>query len=148
MSTAIPAPAAATTGPMAATSSTSSKSSSSALTEATSGLGKDDFLKLLVAQLQNQDPLSPVNDQEFMGQLTAFSTLEQVTNLASSSERLNETMTGNQSISLIGHQVTYLKADGTSAEGTVEKVDFSGETLTLTIDGEDGIKPGLVTEVK
>jgi flagellar basal-body rod modification protein FlgD len=132
----------------ASASSASSTSSGSALTNATSGLGKDDFLKLLVAQLQNQDPLSPVNDQEFMGQLTAFSTLEQVTNMATSSERLNETVSSNQSIALIGHQVTYTKADGTAAEGTVEKVDFSGETLTLTISGEGGIVPGSVTEVR
>jgi flagellar basal-body rod modification protein FlgD len=132
----------------ASASSASSTSPSSALTNATSGLGKDDFLKLLVAQLQNQDPLSPVNDQEFMGQLTAFSTLEQITNVASSSERLNETVTNEQSIGLIGHTVTFTKADGSTAEGKVEKVDFSGETLTLTIDGETGIVPGSVTEVR
>ncbi|HEX8753137.1 MAG TPA: flagellar hook capping FlgD N-terminal domain-containing protein [Solirubrobacterales bacterium] len=133
----------------ATASSGSSTSTSSALTEATSGLGKDDFLKLLVAQLQNQDPLSPVNDQEFMGQLTAFSTLEQVTNLASSSEHLNETVNNEQSIALLGRTVTYTKADGTTAEGTVEKVDFSGEKgLLLTIGGESGIKPGVITEVR
>jgi flagellar basal-body rod modification protein FlgD len=133
----------------AAASSASSTSSSSALTAATSGLGKDDFLKLLVAQLQNQDPLSPVNDQEFMGQLTAFSTLEQVTNLASSSEHLNETVNNEQSIALLGRTVTYTKADGSSAEGVVEKVDFSGEEgLQLTVGGETGIKPGVITEVR
>lgn len=145
MSTAIPALAATATS---STTSTKSSSASSALTNATDGLGKNDFLKLLVAQLQNQDPLSPVNDQEFMSQLTSFSTLEQVTNLASSSEQLNETVTGEQSIALIGHQVTYTKADGTSAEGTVEKVDWGEGGLALTISGEGGIKPGAVTEVK
>lgn len=133
----------------ATASSASATSSSAALTEATSGLGKDDFLKLLVAQLQNQDPLSPVNDQEFMGQLTSFSTLEQVTNLASSSEHLNETVNDQQAIALIGHTVTYTKADGTTAEGVVEKVNFSGEEgLLLTIGGEAGIKPGVITEVR
>jgi flagellar basal-body rod modification protein FlgD len=112
------------------------------------GLGKDDFLKLLVAQLQNQDPLNPLNDQEFMGQMAAFSTLEQVTNLATSNERLSETVAADQSIALIGHQVTYTKPDGSTAEGEVENVDFSGESFTLTIAGEAGIVPGAVTQVR
>jgi flagellar basal-body rod modification protein FlgD len=115
---------------------------------ASNGLGKDDFLKLLVGQLKNQDPMNPVGDQEFMSQMAAFSTLEQVTNLAASSERLNETVASDQSIALIGHQVTFTKADGTKAEGEVEKVDFSGESFTLTIGGEAGIAPGTVTEVR
>ncbi len=63
----------------------------SALTKATGSLGKDDFLKLLVGQLQNQNPLDPVGDQEFMAQMAAFSTLEQVSNLSASSERLETT---------------------------------------------------------
>lgn len=116
--------------------------------EATNGLGKDDFLKLLVGQLKNQDPMNPVGDQEFMSQMAAFSTLEQVTNLAKSSEQLNETVASDQSIALIGHQVTYTKADGTTAEGTVEKVDFTGESFNLTIGGEAGIVPGAVSEVR
>lgn len=112
------------------------------------GLGKDDFLKLLVAQLQNQDPLSPVNDQEFMSQMTAFSTLEQVTNLAASSEALSQTIAGNQSISLIGRHVTYAKEDGSTAEGVVEDVSFGEEGVSLTVGGESGVVPGLITEVR
>ena len=83
-----------------------------------------------------------------MAQMAAFSTLEQITNLAATSEQLNETAASNQSIALIGHQVTYTKADGTSAEGEVEKVSFGGEGFTLTIGGEAGILPGTVTEVR
>ena len=45
-------------------------------------LGKDDFLKLLVTQLQHQDPMNPTDNNEFMNQMTSYSTLEQVTNLA------------------------------------------------------------------
>jgi flagellar basal-body rod modification protein FlgD len=112
------------------------------------GLGKDDFLKLLVGQLQNQDPMSPVGDQEFMGQMAAFSTLEQVTNLATTTEQLSQTVAANQSIALIGHQVTYSKADGSEAEGKVERVNFDGEGFTLTIGGETGVAPGLVKEVR
>ena len=112
------------------------------------GLNKDEFLQLLVGQLKNQNPLSPVGSQEFMSQMAAFSTLEQVTNLAVSNEELNGMISTNQSLSLVGHQVTYLKEDGTTAEGTVESVDFGKEGASLTIGGVSGISPGQVSQVK
>jgi hypothetical protein len=54
----------------------------------------------------------------------------------------------SQSLSLVGHQVTYLKEDGTTAEGTVESVDFGKEGSSLTIGGVSGISPGQVSQVK
>jgi flagellar basal-body rod modification protein FlgD len=113
-----------------------------------SGLNKDEFLQLLVGQLKNQNPLSPVGSQEFMSQMAAFSTLEQVTNLAVSNEELNGMISTNQSLALVGHQVSYAKEDGTKLEGTVESVDFGEEGASLTIGGVSGISPGAVSQVK
>lgn len=112
------------------------------------GLNKDEFLQLLVGQLKNQNPLSPVGSQEFMSQMAAFSTLEQVTNLAVSNEELNGMISTNQSLSLVGHQVSYLNEDGTTVEGTVESVDFGESGSSLTIGGVSGISPGQVSQVK
>jgi flagellar basal-body rod modification protein FlgD len=59
-------------------------------TSATGGrqtLGQSDFLKLLVTQLQNQDPLKPVDNQEFIAQTAQFSQLEQMTKLVSLMEK-------------------------------------------------------------
>jgi flagellar basal-body rod modification protein FlgD len=112
-----------------------------------SGLNKDEFLQLLVAQLKNQDPMSPVGSQEFMSQMAAFSTLEQVTNLSVANEEQNQMMAINQSLSLVGHTVTYTKEDGSTAEGKVESVDFGEEGFSLNINGETGIQPGAVTKV-
>ena len=50
-------------------------------TEPQNALGKDAFLRILVTQMKNQNPLEPLKDTEFIGQMTQFSSLEQLTNL-------------------------------------------------------------------
>lgn len=110
-------------------------------------LDKNQFLDLLVAQMKNQNPLSPTNSQEYVSEMAQFSTLEQITNVATSVEEQNQMTTVNQSIGLVGKTVTYTKEDGTSAAGTVESVDFDEEGFSLTINGEAGIQPGTVTKV-
>ncbi|OJU81551.1 MAG: hypothetical protein BGO11_06705 [Solirubrobacterales bacterium 70-9] len=112
------------------------------------GIDKNQFLELLVAQLKNQNPLNPVGGQEFMSQMAAFSTLEQVTNLTAGSEELNQMMAAGQSLALVGHDVTYTKADGSTAAGTVESVQFGKNGFSLTVNGEAGVLAGTVTEVR
>src|SRR3712207_9029670 len=78
-------------------------------------LGKDDFLKLLVGQLRHQDPLDPLKDAEFMGQMAQFSSLEQLANVS-------KTLEVDRAFSLINREVTYKDKDGGTTTGTVEKV--------------------------
>src|SRR5919112_2059436 len=82
-------------------------------------LGKDDFLKLLVGQLQHQDPLAPSDDQQWIGQMAAFSQLEQVSNTAETTQKIVDTLNTNGTLSLIGRTVTYLDEVGASHSGTV-----------------------------
>src|SRR3954454_14334575 len=111
-------------------------------------LGKDDFLKLLVAQLQHQDPMNPTDNNEFMNQMTPYSTLEQVTNLAKTNEAMAQTLTMGQSLGLLGKTVTYVGDDGKTAHtGVVEKVVTEGGVAKLTIDGVGDIDPASVSEV-
>ena len=108
---------------------------------ATNGnLGKDDFLKLFVAQLQHQDPMSPMENAEFIGQMASFSSLEQMSNLAAANEKTN-------AIGLIGRTVTYTDAAKQSHTGKVEKVTTVDGKPSLTVAGVDKIDPATITQV-
>src|SRR5256714_4975446 len=111
-------------------------------------LGKDDFLKLLVGQLQHQDPLAPSDDQQWIGQMAAFSQLEQVSNMAASTQKIVDTLNTNGTLSLIGRTVTYLDSSGGSHTGNVDTVDMADGKATLTVDGVAGVDSGSVTQVK
>ena len=111
-------------------------------------LGKDDFLKLLIGQLQHQDPMSPSDPSEQMGQMTQFSILEQLSNLAQSQQAAASNDYDQQAVALIGRTVTYTRADGSTASGVVETVAFTSRGPTLTINGESGIAPVVVSEVR
>ena len=107
---------------------------------ANSAMGKDQFLKLFVAQLQHQDPMNPMQDSDFMGQMASFSTLEQVSNLASKNARSN-------AIGLLGRTVTYKNKDGAELTGTVEKVSTKDGKPSLTVGGADGVDPSSISQV-
>ncbi|UOQ47873.1 flagellar hook assembly protein FlgD [Gracilibacillus caseinilyticus] len=84
-----------------------------------SSLGKDEFLRILMTQLQNQDPLNPMEDKEFISQMATFSSLEQMMNMSSAIESL----VVNQSVSpviqyshLIGEEVEYYRLDEETGE--------------------------------
>lgn len=106
--------------------------STSKETKGTSELGKDAFLQLLVCQIQNQDPLNPQDDTEFVSQLATFSQLEQMQNLNSSYEK-------SQAFSLIGKDVILNTEDSTGREmqvaGKVQYVNASGSNIQLYVNG-------------
>jgi flagellar basal-body rod modification protein FlgD len=111
-------------------------------------LGKDDFLKLLVGQLQHQDPLQPSDDQQWIGQMAQFSQLEQVSNTAQTTQKIVDTLNMNGTMALIGRTVTYLDQAGAAHTGPVQTVDVAGGTASLTVDGVAGIDAGSVTQVR
>jgi flagellar basal-body rod modification protein FlgD len=140
----VPTAAAASTeaAPAATARSASASAPAAATPENPNGvLGQNDFLKLMIAQLQAQNPLEPGNSNEYVNELAQFTQVEQTTNLANSSE-----LTG--AVQLIGHKVTYNNADGTQASGTVESVQSSASGTTVTVEGIAGIKTTAITEVQ
>jgi flagellar basal-body rod modification protein FlgD len=110
-------------------------------------LGKDQFLKLFVAQLQHQDPMNPMQDQDFMGQMASFSTLEQVTNLAAANEKIAASITASTAVNLLGRTVTWTDSADVSHTGVVEKVTTAGGTPSLTVGGTDGVDPATISQV-
>jgi flagellar basal-body rod modification protein FlgD len=125
---------------------TSGTGTASTTKTGTQTLGKDDFLKLLVTQLQHQDPLKPMDDTQFMSQMAQFSTLEQMTNMGDEIERMSFSGQVGQAVGLIGRAVTYEKKDGSTAQGTVQGVDIEDGKILVTIDGEK-VEPGLIRSV-
>ncbi len=110
-------------------------------------LGKDAFLKLFVAQLQHQDPMNPMSDSDFMGQMASFSTLEQVSNLALANEKIAANLSSSSAIGLIGRTVSYVGANDEIHTGTVEKVTTKDGKQSLTVAGVDGVDPSTITQV-
>ncbi len=95
-----------------------------------SDLGKEDFLTLLVAQLSHQDPMNPMDDKEFVSQLSEFSSLEQLTNISTGIDEMNNS-TGRQemisAVSFIGKDV---RAGGYGLSKADEKVSSLYFTIT------------------
>lgn len=69
-------------------------------------LGQDDFLKILIVQLQNQDPMQPMQDRDFIAQMATFSSLEQMTNMSKAMQEMRGMMLG-QATSYIGKEINY-----------------------------------------
>ena len=93
-------------------------------------LGKDDFLKLLIAQLQNQDPTSPMENTEFIAQMAQFSSLEQMTNMSSAFEKMTAFINSSEAASTLGKTVQ-LTVGGNQVEGVVEQATRGAEPQIL-----------------
>lgn len=102
-------------------------------------LGKDEFLKILMVQLQNQDPLDPMDDKDFVAQMATFSQLEQTMNMASSMDRLVENQTISPVIQyshMIGKEITYedVNDDDTKEFVTSEVVSVSQKMVVRSLN--------------
>ena len=139
--------------PYTSKASSSQKSSDSKVVSDAVGkaLGKDDFLKLLTTELRNQDPLSPMDNKDFISQMAQFSSLEQTNNMANSIEILNSSISSlfqhsllSQGAALIGKQVSGMDSAGESLiEGIVEAVSWLNGNPQLQLRMADGSLKGM-----
>lgn len=142
-------------------SGVSSPSYTQELASSNQTMGKDEFLKLLITQLQYQDAMNPMDDKEFISQMAQFSSLEQIQNLSSimenglqniakSQETLSENIAGsmvlmldylamgtiNQGMSLLGREVTYQSGEEEKT-GTVTAIRKVDGYFKIIVDGEE-----------
>src|SRR5450631_802767 len=118
-----------TTSPIAATSAaTSGAMSNDSVSGAQQTLNQRDFLQLLVAQMQNQDPLNPQSNTDMAAQMAQFTALTQSSAMSSSLSML-------QANSLIGSTVTLQLDSKTTANGVVEGVILNGGTPQIIVNG-------------
>ncbi|WP_309087085.1 flagellar hook assembly protein FlgD [Domibacillus sp.] len=125
-----------------------------------SALGKDEFLKILMAQLQNQDPLNPMEDKEFIAQMAQFTSLEQMVNMTSMIEKMVQSQTASQMInyqSFVGKDVTWHKLTDQTDEngqpivetgkGTIASIKFAGENVQFTLTDGTVLEPANISEL-
>ncbi|MFS0839352.1 flagellar hook capping FlgD N-terminal domain-containing protein [Paenibacillus sp. 1P03SA] len=102
-------------------------------------LGKDDFLKILITQLQNQDPMQPMQDKEFVAQMAQFTSVEQLSNMASEMKLLRSSL--GFTSSLIGKDISWMsKTDSgetVMANGVVESIIVRDGVQYATVGGKE-----------
>lgn len=115
----------------------------------TNTLGKDDFLKLMIVQMKNQDPLNPMDNTEQLAQQAQFSSLEQMQNINTNLEKLLAKFELNErsiAMSMLGKMVKgFRQVADSSGELTMEEfegittgVDFNGNVPTIIVQTENG----------
>ncbi|MEC2053808.1 flagellar hook assembly protein FlgD [Peribacillus psychrosaccharolyticus] len=122
-------------------------------------LGKDDFLKLLMTQLQNQDPTSPMDDTQFISQMATFSSLEQVSNISTTLDKFVSLQQQNSLISynqFVGKEVTWhniIESEGSEpiiqeGTGVISSIQFKGDSVNFILEDGTSLEPGNISEVK
>jgi flagellar basal-body rod modification protein FlgD len=111
-------------------------------------MGKDVFLKLLVAQMRYQDPSNPVDSSQMMAQTATFSQvekLEQLVNQNASMLVLQESATAG---ALVGRKATYTDTNGASVTGTVTSVRLANrDSEAIAVIGGVEVQVGRITEI-
>lgn len=100
--------------------------------------GRNEFLQLLVTQLQNQDPLEPVQQTDFLQQLAQFSTLEGIEKLNTSFGDLLKAHELSEGMGLVGRNIRFSTGeDGATSEGRVDEVSTRNGRVVLRVGEQD-----------
>jgi flagellar basal-body rod modification protein FlgD len=107
-------------------------------------MGKDEFLKLLITQLEHQDPTNPMEDRDFLAQMAQFSSLEQMLTLNTNVGKMANNMTFQSSFDLLGKEVEIQSEDKTddngnlrTVKGMVQAISKSGDDTVVMVNGEN-----------
>lgn len=123
-------------------------------------MGKDAFMKILIAQMANQDPTNPMKDTEFVAQMAQFSSLEQTMNLANAFEKFAASQNQSQLIqynSFVGKEIRWHEVSDKKGEddkpiinegtGVIQSIKYiDGSVIFTMADGKE-LSPGNISEV-
>ncbi|HZS90579.1 MAG TPA: flagellar hook capping FlgD N-terminal domain-containing protein [Chloroflexota bacterium] len=143
-----PAPGISTASGTASTPANATGTAQQATTQSLAGT--DTFLKLLVAQMRNQDPMQPMDDQTFISELAQFNTVEQLLNVKQSLDAQAGSQQAAEAMALLGKRITYTSATAggnTTSQGVVAAVSLAGGQPQLQI-GQGYIPLSAVTSVQ
>ena len=129
------------------TTGTSALSGSASVTNPNATIDKDGFLRMFVAQMQNQDPSSSQDPNQSTQEMATFSMVEQITNLVTQEQGVAQQLGTINAVGLIGRTVSYTDTSGNLQSGLVQSVQSAKGATTVTVDGQTGIDPTSVTSV-
>lgn len=144
--------------PVSGSGSTAGTTTDQTTTNPNGDLSKDDFLKLLVAQMDNQDPTSPMDSGQFVTQMAQFSSLEQTQNMSSAIDQLVATQANNSlsgQATIIGKEITWTDSStdangnnvSTTSTGIVSAVTIKNGQISYVTNSGATVDPSTITEV-
>jgi len=97
-----------------------------------------DLMKILLTQLQYQDPTQPMDNAQFVAQIAQFATLDETRQMSESMTQLAATESLTQSVGLLGRTVNYTTSSNGTGAGQVTLITLSNGTPTMSITASDG----------
>ncbi|NEK57825.1 flagellar hook capping protein [Geodermatophilus sabuli] len=135
------------TAPVSGTTATSHTMPTSSV-DRPDQMGKDTFLKLLVAQMRYQDPSKPVDSSQMMSQTAVFSQVEKLEQIATQNASMLALQRANSAGSFVGRSITYTDSTGSRTSGVVTSVRLgSGTDEAVAMIGKIAVPLGRITEV-
>jgi flagellar basal-body rod modification protein FlgD len=136
------------TAPVTGSAGTTYTAPASSTVDRPDQMGKDTFLKLLVAQMRYQDPGNPVDSSQMMSQTATFSQVEKLEQLVSQNASMLVLQESATAGALVGRTATYTDTTGASKTGTVTSVRLaSGDSEAVAYIGGIAVPVGRLTEI-
>ncbi len=111
-------------------------------------LGKDTFLKLLVAQMRYQDPANPASSSEFMAQTATFTQVEKLEEIAAQNASMLILQEASTAGAMVGRTATYTGTDGASVTGRISAVRLAQKDQeAVAVIGGTEVPVGRITEI-
>ena len=125
----------------------SSSTSSSSSVKKTNSLNTDDFIKMMVTQLQNQDPMDPAKSSDLLNQMSQIGQLQSATSLQDTMKSVMLQSQVGSASSLIGKTVEGVDANNATVRGLVNSVSVTSNGVNLELDNGKALALGQVTSI-